>query len=122
MTIHIHIHKKTLDAAPHQPGDKIRVKSSRTSGSHAYNIVVEQHVRGNTYRGQILSGSNAGMTVVGEKIGPTTDSTKEEVYTSLYQMEKAVQKMKIKGWFVISHVKQPDGTFNVKYQQGAGTR
>ena len=52
----------------------------------------------------------------------TKDSTKEEAYTSLYQMEKAVVQMKTKGWFVISHVKQPDGTFNVKYQQGAGTR
>ncbi len=55
-------------------------------------------------------------------IHKTKDSTKEEIYTSLYQMEKAVQKMKVKCWFVISHIKNPDGTFNVKYQQGAGTR
>jgi len=52
----------------------------------------------------------------------TLNSTKEEVYTSEYQANKAFARTKASGWFVISHVKQPDGTFNVKYQQGAGTR
>lgn len=123
MAVHIHIHKKYKDSMEGsvfhagQIASAIRIVEAQKDLSSS-----EKQAYISKLKKMSLSEVSKELQDLLKKARSAKDSTKEETYTSLYQMEKAVIKMKAEGWFVISHVKQPDGTFIVKYQQGAGTR
>jgi len=123
MAVHIHIHKKYRDSMEGsvfhagQIASAIRLLEARKDLSSS-----EKQMLIAVVKRMSLSEVSKHLQELLKKARSAKDSTKEESYTSLYQMEKAVAAMKTKGWFVVSHVKNSDGTFTVKYQQGAGTR
>ena len=123
MAVHIHIHKKYKDSMEGSVFHAGQIASAiRLVEAQKDLPASEKQAQIAKLKKMTLSEISRELQGLLKKARSAKDSTKEATYTSLYQMEKAVVQMKTKGWFVISHVKQPDGTFNVKYQQGAGTR